>query len=92
MSSSVFERLTFKLYHAERNNKPIFPVMFQKVDFTSKEGKGIKLLLEGLQYILFQPGSDNYDSFFKKLIKSLRKKGICECNLLQFSSDVDNNI
>ena len=82
ISSSVFGHLTYtclpyqQLYNAERKKKPRILIMFEKVDFTSKEGKGGKLALEGVQYISFQPGVDDYNSSFKKLMESLRKKGV----------------
>ena len=97
MSSSVFGHLTCtclpyqQLYHAETKKKPRILILFEKDDSSSKEGKGGKLSLEGIQYISFLPGVGDYNSSFKKLMKSLRKKGVYVTFSLQLSSNVDNN-
>ncbi len=67
---------TSELYTADGDQKFIFPVIFEDVDFGGTEkAKGVKYVISGINWTMFRPGVDDYQTSLGKLIQGLREQG-----------------
>ena len=67
---------TDELYLVHKDEKFIFPLIFEEVDFDATErGRGVKYALGSINYVQFRSGKDDYDASLQKLTEGLRKKG-----------------
>lgn len=71
---------TSELYTADGDQKLIFPVIFEDVDFgATDKAKGVKYVISGINWTMFRPNVDNYQASLGKLIQGMREKGKTEC-------------
>lgn len=60
---------------ANTDEKPIFPLFLQDVDFNVTEtARGVKYVIAGINWIMFKPSND-YKASLTKLITGLKDKG-----------------
>ena len=65
-----------ELYAADADQKLIFPIMFEDVDFSVNDtAKGVKFVVSGINWTMCRPGVDDYASSLEKLVKGMREKG-----------------
>ena len=65
-----------ELYAADADQKHIFPVFIEDVDFQrSQKSMGVKYVIGGLEWLYFRSGFDNYDTSLTKLTKGLKAQG-----------------
>lgn len=68
---------TSELYAADADQKHIFPVFIEDVDFQqSQKSMGVKYVIGGLEWLYFRPGFDNYDTSLTKLTKGMKAQGL----------------
>ena len=67
---------TGELYTADGDQKLIFPVIFEDVDFSSSEkARGVKYTISAFNWTMFRPRLDVYESSLAKLMSGMRGKG-----------------
>ena len=67
---------TSELYTADGDQKLIFPVIFEDVDFSlSQKSKGVKYVISGINWTMFRPNVDNYQFSLSKLIEGMKESG-----------------
>ncbi len=67
---------TSELYTADGDQKLIFPVIFEDVDYGSTEkAKGVKYVISGINWTMFRQGADDYTTSLGKLIQGMREQG-----------------
>ena len=67
-----------ELFMASHQKKPIFPIMLETVDFSSKDGAGVLLAVSSLNWTSFT-GNDSKSSYsksFTKLLEGLKHEGV----------------
>ena len=67
---------TGELYTADADQRLIFPVIFENVDFGSSEkARGVKYVIGGINWTMFRPGVDDYHTSLGKLIQGMNEQG-----------------
>ena len=67
---------TSEMYQANSDQKAIFPVFLQDVDFTITEtARGVKYVISGISWTMFRP-TDDYNASLVKLINGLKESGM----------------
>jgi hypothetical protein len=67
---------TSELYTAEGDQKGIFPVIFEDVNFEeSEKSMGVKYVIGGINWLFFRPSIDDYVTSLASLINGLNKQG-----------------
>lgn len=65
-----------ELYTANSDQKPIFPLMVENVDFSvSSTTKGVKYVVSGINWTMFRRDQDDYHSSLAKLIAGMKEQG-----------------
>ena len=65
-----------ELYSADADQKLIFPIMFEDVDFSVNDtAKGVKFVVSGINWTMCRPGVDDYAASLEKLVIGMREKG-----------------
>ena len=68
--------ISSELHLASSNCKPIFPVIFEDVNFEmSEKSLGVKYMISGLRWYFFRPEVDNYASSLGRLMQGLTGQG-----------------
>lgn len=70
-----------ELYTANGDQKLIFPVIVEDVDFsTTEQARGVKYVVSGINWTMFRLGYDDYHSSLTKLISGMKEHGtLCVC-------------
>ena len=76
---------TSELYSADSDQKSIFPVIFEDVDFEqSQKSMGVKYVIGGINWSFFRPEVDDYVSSLSKLMQGMSELGkLCTCSSLE---------
>jgi hypothetical protein len=65
------------LYTANADEKLIYPLMFEDVNFSANErARGVKYVIAGYNWTMFRPGKDDYYASLEKLIKGLTERNL----------------
>ena len=65
-----------ELYAAEGEQKVIFPIIYEDINFEqSEKAMGVKYAIGGINWTFFRQGSDDYAASLLKLTQGLREKG-----------------
>ena len=65
-----------EMYQANSDQKAIFPVFLQDVDFGITEtSRGVKYVISGINWTMFRPNIDDYNASLTKLIGGLKGNG-----------------
>ena len=66
-----------ELYTANGDQKHIFPVVVENVDFSSTErARGVKYVVSGINWTMFRSGYDDYHASLEKLVHGMREQGM----------------
>ncbi len=69
-----------ELYTANGDQKHIFPVIVENVDFSGTErARGVKYVVSGINWTMFRPGYDDYQTSLTKLITGMKEHGQFVC-------------
>lgn len=75
-----------ELYTANGDQKLIFPVIVEDVDFSSTErARGVKYVISGINWTMFRTGYDDYHVSLEKLVYGMREKGLLILSLPVFN-------
>ena len=67
---------TNELYAASSDQKDIFPILMENVDFNSSErARGVKYVIGSLNWTLFGTGYD-YGTAVERLVQGMRRSGL----------------
>ena len=65
-----------ELYVADSDEKCIFPVIFEDVNFEqSDKSRGVKYVINGINWSFFRPEVDDYESSLSKLVQGMTEEG-----------------
>lgn len=54
--------------------------MFEDVDFSSTEaGHGVKFVISGVNWTMFRPDVDDYNTSISRLMQGMKDKGVHVC-------------
>ena len=71
---------TSELYTADSDQKSIFPVIFEDVNFEqSEKSMGVKYVISGINWSFFRPEVDNYACSLSKLMQGMAELGKSYC-------------
>ena len=66
-----------ELYTANGDQKLIFPVIIENVDFSCTErARGVKYVVSGINWTMFRPGYDDYQLSLDKLVSGMKEQGV----------------
>ena len=67
-----------ELYTADGDQKLIFPVIFEDVDFSAtQKSMGVKYVISGINWTMFRVGVDDYNMSLSRLIQGMKEQGNC---------------
>ena len=67
---------TNEMYQANGDQKAIFPVFLQDVDFgVTETARGVKYVISGINWTMFRPNIDDYNASLTKLVDGLKGSG-----------------
>lgn len=68
---------TNELYTASSDQKHIFPIILENIDFNSSErARGVKYVIRAINWTMFRHGYDDYQMSVDRLVKGMRECGL----------------